>query len=629
MPNVYAALFNGTDEYITVQNALSELNNQAQVSFTFWLRPAVQGGRGYIFSRYAGSERQVAIARNGTELEVYIPATGTGVEAVITTDTALTNNVWQHVAVVLALGSVNPVSIYVNGVLRTTSTVGTLPTALRASTSTTARLAALDDLSLPYSGYLAEFAIYRMAFTIPQVNLLRSNGSPPPQASLAMWPNAVMHYRFNPPSVPYLADVRDGGGAAVPVGHLGIASATMILADFDASTLVYAIMANRAEVQLQRFRAGTFCSPPANRVQKLFRAPYAIGHWSNGYTRLECGQEATKVRVYLEDKLITRGRWADFWLPVRPDTVGVVPCTCVKDTVPSSERTCLSCHGTKFAPGFQRFLHQTQFWCSSEAANFTLTNTFVDRSTKKANIIALSPNTLTGTIITQEKGFTNPLLLDWSVKLDAFSRVAGNTFTLDYSVNGGAWTPVAVTTKYQSPISTTPMLSFGYTGTISGAALGTVGTIRFRVTLARATVADLSPTFEILRMRRVSSECQNPRLYNDRPDGQPGQILILRPQVQEQDSLDPMRGRFVEHLGDKAWTAPLDLFNLDIRRDTPEAMVDEYLGPHPFYRFSSGIQVNTLYVITRRVFNDGMGLFTQQWFDDRRAQDGEPYWLVW
>jgi hypothetical protein len=156
-----------------------------------------------------------------------------------------------------------------------------------------------------------------------------------------------------------------------------------------------------------------------------------------------------------------------------------------------------------------------------------------------------------------------------------------------------------------------------------------VGTIRFRVTLARATVADLSPTFEILRMRRVSSECQNPRLYNDRPDGQPGQILILRPQVQEQDSLDPMRGRFVEHLGDKAWTAPLDLFNLDIRRDTPEAMVDEYLGPHPFYRFSSGIQVNTLYVITRRVFNDGMGLFTQQWFDDRRAQDGEPYWLVW
>jgi hypothetical protein len=172
-------------------------------------------------------------------------------------------------------------------------------------------------------------------------------------------------------------------------------------------------------------------------------------------------------------------------------------------------------------------------------------------------------------------------------------------------------------------------MNYGYVASIPGALLGTSGSIRFQVEMSRSALSDLTPQFEILRLRRIREESHNYRLYDDRPDGQPGQILVLRPQIQEQDSLDSARGRLIEHLGDRAWTAPLDLFDLGIPRDSPEALVEEYIGPHPFYHFSSGVQSNTLYVITKRTFNDGMGMLTQQWFDDRRAQDGEPYWLVW
>lgn len=364
-------------------------------------------------------------------------------------------------------------------------------------------------------------------------------------------------------------------------------------------------------------------------TQKVPGSSFAVGAWSSAYRRLECGQEATKVRALLEDKLIARGRWASLWIPVTPQTPGVVACTCVKQTVEAAERMCLSCHGTKYAPGFQKFLHFTTYWASAEAASFTLTNTFLDTATKKAHLVALTGTSTTGTIVTQAKAYTNPNLEAWSLKLEAYRRATNNTITLEYSLNNGAtWTPVALT-EYVSPVLTTPNMSYGYVGSIAGAALGSSGSIRFRITLARASTNDLSPLFEILRLRRVRTEHMNPRLYLERKDGAPGQMLVLRPQVMEQDTLDPMRGRIVDHLSDKAWTAPLDLFDTSIVRDTPAASVNEYIGSHAFYSFTSGVQALTMYVITKHTWNDGMGLFTQQWFDDRRATEGEPYWLVW
>ena len=63
--------------------------------------------------------------------------------------------------------------------------------------------------------------------------------------------------------------------------------------------------------------------------------------------------------------------------------------------------------------------------------------------------------------------------------------------------------------------------------------------------------------------------------------------------------------------------------------DTPACRIDDTLGPHPFYQFATGIQSDTRYAITKVSYNDQFGIFTQQSLDDRRVQDGEPYWLVW
>jgi hypothetical protein len=130
-------------------------------------------------------------------------------------------------------------------------------------------------------------------------------------------------------------------------------------------------------------------------------------------------------------------------------------------------------------------------------------------------------------------------------------------------------------------------------------------------------------------MRRPMIENENEMIIRTRPDHVTGRILILRPWVAEQDSLEPGRGRIIDHLGDRTWTAPLDFFDSSLAHDTPACRIDDAFGPHPFYQFSSGIQAGTRYVLTKVNYNDQFGVFTHQLFDDRRAQDGENYWLVW
>lgn len=331
-------------------------------------------------------------------------------------------------------------------------------------------------------------------------------------------------------------------------------------------------------------------------------------------------QVPEKIRVWLQDKLITRGRWVDLYLPVSASTPGVIGCTCVKNTTDSSDRACMTCYGTKYAPGFVKFLHQTQFWCSAEHTLFTLINAQASTA-KKANVIMLSEGQLTGTIETTDKTFDNVNALAWEIQLVAYKRAAGTTFTLEFSTDTGtSWTPVTVTENAPGA---------GYTGTIAGSALYGTGNVRFRVTMTRSAASAQTPMFEIIRLRRARAEDENQETIRRRPDHVTGRILILRPWVQEQDSIEPGRGRLMEHVGDRTWTAPLDFFDASLVPDTPLCRIDDYAGPHPFYVFSSGIQQGTRYVIVKMNYNDQFGIFTHQFFDDRRAQDGENYALVW
>lgn len=353
---------------------------------------------------------------------------------------------------------------------------------------------------------------------------------------------------------------------------------------------------------------------------KFRRKQLAVGHWGSPHRRIELDQTAAKVRVWLQDKLIARGRFVQLYLPAAAGS-GNIACTCVKNTTDSAERTCLSCYGTKFIPGYTRFLTANRYWASAEVAAFTLTDALITTS-KKANVIVIAEGATTGIIETQDKNFTdNPNLETFEIKVEAFRRATGTTFLLEYSVDAG-------TTWAELPL-TEVQGGTGFTGELEVEDPDPF-VIRFRFTMTRADADDLTPAFEIIRMRRVRTEDENRRhIRRRREDYVPGSILILRPWVQEQDSLEPNRGRIIEHQNDRTWTAPLDFFDAAVTHDTPAARVQDALGPHPFYVYNSGVLAGEVYVITKTSFNEQLGIFTHQFFEDRRAQDNESYHLVW
>lgn len=352
----------------------------------------------------------------------------------------------------------------------------------------------------------------------------------------------------------------------------------------------------------------------------------AVGTWKNPHKRQRMDQTAQKIVVYLRDKLITMGRTAFLYEPVEATTAGVVSCTCTKDTTQSADRNCLTCHGTKFAPGYHKFLHSTIFFCSAEAQSFT-PSTIEIFDAKKGQVYVVETGSTTGSVVTTDKAYSNPNNEDWEVKLDAFERADFQSITADFSVDAGTtWMSISLT-KGSIP-------GTGYTGTIAGTDLAGDGDVRVRITLNRANPTDLSPAFEIIRIRRKLVENQNDlRLKRFRPDYVDGSILILRPWVQEQDSFEPGRGRLMDHLGSRTWTTPLDFFDTALTPNTPVTRIkdgDLGTGPHAFFEFNAGVQTTTRYALVKAYYNEGFGptVFTHQYFDDRRIQPGEALYSV-
>ena len=357
---------------------------------------------------------------------------------------------------------------------------------------------------------------------------------------------------------------------------------------------------------------------------KFARKHLAVGAWKNPWKIVELTQVSARIRVLLQDKLLTRGEWAELYLPVGEDTPGAVACTCVKETSRAADRECLTCFGASYAPGYLKFMHQTLFWCSAEDSSFTLTNC-VASTAKKANLIGITTGQTTATIVTQDKAFTNPTDIDWSLELITYRRTTGGTFTLEYSTDAGTtYFPVTLT-------EVTGVNAVGFTGSIDGQELSSSGSIRFRITMTRLLAGDLSPFFEILRLRRITRENESKVFYRPRKqDFRPGHILILKPWMQEQGSLEAGRGQLVDHTGDRTWTAPLDFFDTSLTHDTPSCRVDDQLGAHAFYKYTGGVQEGTRYVLTKTYISEKLGHFTHQFFDDRRAQKHElPYSYVW
>lgn len=348
--------------------------------------------------------------------------------------------------------------------------------------------------------------------------------------------------------------------------------------------------------------------------RKVKGAHLAVGYWGrNPNCRMKQDQTSEKVKAALQDKLIASGRRVELWLPVNADTAGVVPCTCDKDTRPASDYRCLSCYGTRFAPGYLRFLHETVFFASAEYATGTFTNTERDL-TIKPNRIRLTDTALTGTYETADKAFTNPDSLDWDFQAAVFRKMVTDDVTVEFSTDaGGTWTDITLINGPNKP-----------TGT---------GSVRLRVTLTRAALTTDSPDFEIVRIRRRTPEHMAPT-STIRTDLEAGQILILRTWIIEQTIRQLALGRQTNFENDKSWTAPLDFYDARITANTPEAKIDDRnSGPHPFFEHAQGIDTGTRFPMFQFSYNEQMGadpVFTQQAFMERRAQSdaGELYQLV-
>lgn len=348
----------------------------------------------------------------------------------------------------------------------------------------------------------------------------------------------------------------------------------------------------------------------------------AVGYWGNDpHCRLEDDQTAAKIRALLQDELRLNGSPVSLWQPVLSTTAGAVACTCRKDTTANSDYKCLTCYGTQYAPGYLKFLNETLFYCSAEAALFTLTNAVVD-TTKKPNRIRIADGQTTGVIVTTDKAFSNPRALDWTVELAAYRKIAGDTITLEYSTDAGVtWTAVALTLS--------PTLTLRGTMTGLPRPIG-AGNLRYRITLTRLSGTSVeSPSFEIVRARHTQDERANP-ILSSRSDLGIDQILILKTWITESVARDIARGRIIEHEGDRMRTAPLDFFDLTLTRDTPACALDDRgAGPHPFFEYANGIRLGQRYAIVRSSFDTTIdNFFTQQSFSERRTQSGELYDLV-
>jgi len=333
----------------------------------------------------------------------------------------------------------------------------------------------------------------------------------------------------------------------------------------------------------------------------------APAYWGGGgpWRRIESDETYAKIRSWEQDKLIARGRAATLWTPVGALTPGAIQCTCVKSTTDSAQRNCDSCYGSKYIPGYQKFMHQTVWFASAEYASFTLSSVTISTTTKP-NLLQLSAGATTGTITTNAKAFTNPPAspANWEVRVDSFIRTTGSAVTVEFSTNGTDYYDVSLINGVHRPIGT--------------------GTVRFRVTLTRASASDASPSFEILRMRRPATENLNPYITRMRPYTS-GQILILKTWVQDRTSLLEGQGRVDEHLQDRSWTAPLDFFDLSITRDTQAAVIDDTgTGIHPFIEYQNdGVIGATRYLLEQISVSTQLGCFTQQVFVERKAQPGE------
>lgn len=331
-----------------------------------------------------------------------------------------------------------------------------------------------------------------------------------------------------------------------------------------------------------------------------------------------------RIHTLNQQQLWAMGRPAFLYLPVHPNVeayqpnlggnLTLTPCSCRKKTSESADRTCVTCYGTSYAPGYVRMLSATYALSSSEYAvqeGFTpaaLPVGLAVNTDLKPNRLVLADGALTGSI-TRTWQFSNPDLQPWETSLGAYTPPSPGTaaVNVEFSTDGGA-------TWLGAPPDPAPS-----------------GVLGVRVTLSRAAAGDPSPIFEVFRLRHIRSEDQSPDLLAYRNEERPaGAILVLRPWNQQKTAQDAERGLLVQHPGMMSWTAPLSAFDQRVLPDTPQAALPQDDCPMPpFLQLAYGIREGQRYALNDIAYSEETLRLTKQRFNERRIQPGEVLSRVW
>lgn len=173
--------FDGSNDVVTV-NDHDDLDGGNKYTFSMWVNPTALTTRDCFLAKWntsgTGTGNSWGIRTNSSfadEIDVIIAAnsTDTGGTYYSTSDADLQAGVWSHVVVVYdgTLAAANRVAVYVNGVLKSGSVTGTLPTSLQNSNKvvTLGRQFVVNVTQHFYNGKMDEVSFWKRAITATEV----------------------------------------------------------------------------------------------------------------------------------------------------------------------------------------------------------------------------------------------------------------------------------------------------------------------------------------------------------------------------------------------------------------------------------------------------------------------------
>lgn len=103
--------FDGVDDYVSVQNSISLNSLTTEITVMAWIKPTAAGvsGTGVIVGRDYSGQRHFLFSLNDGKMDSVI-----GVASMVSADTTLTADVWQHVAFTFNT-STDELIYYLNG----------------------------------------------------------------------------------------------------------------------------------------------------------------------------------------------------------------------------------------------------------------------------------------------------------------------------------------------------------------------------------------------------------------------------------------------------------------------------------------------------------------------------------